>query len=293
MEKNMASTVNEKIEFSDVAESCLLTFFCHAEENKRRDPILKDPLAQAIAEMITPSLATSQSRLQRYIAGGKIKDALVVHICLRAKKYDDYAREFLARNPGGTIVNIGCGLDTRFDRIDDGQVILYDLDMPQVIQLKKRLFQETSRYHLISSSVFDFSWMEQVKRERPQHVLFLAEGVFMYCEPQQVKDLVLEMRKQFPGSELVCEVVNKKWISPGMQKLLSFKMQRQLRMGRDSLFRFGVANSAEMEGWHAGIKFLDEWSYFESNHPRLGMLRWFAGSRTFQRTQWTLHYLLS
>lgn len=290
----METTTNkETINFSDVEESCLLTFYCHVQENRRTDPILEDPLALEIANRIDPLLAASPSRLQKYVASGKIRDALVVHICLRAKKYDEYARDFLTRHPDATIINIGCGIDTRFNRVDNGKVNFYDLDLPEVVRFKKKLIKETPRYHLVSSSVFDFGWMEQVQADRPKHVLFLVEGVFMYCEPQQVKDLVMELQRRFPDSELVCEVVNKRWISPLMQKLLALKMQTQLKMGKGSLFRFGVENGREMETWHAGITLLDEWSYFDTKHPRLGALGILGRSSSFQRTQWTVHYRLS
>lgn len=292
MKSTTNATTPDTIDFSDVEESCLLTFYCHVQENKRDDPILVDPAALAIAEIITPTLVTSPSKLQHLVAGGKLQEPLVVHICLRARRYDDYTREFLSRHPDGTIVNIGCGIDTRFDRIDNGKVNFYDLDLPEVIRFKRKLVKETSRYHMISSSVFDYGWMAQVKADRPENVMFMAEGVFMYCEPQQVKDLVLEMQRQFPGSELVCEVFNKKWLNPFMQKMIKIKLQSQYMMSRDTMFKFGIAESREMESWQEGITLLDDWSYFNSQHPRLGVMRLLGKSKAMQRAQWTVHYQL-
>lgn len=282
----------ETIGFADVEESCLLTFYCHAQENRRADPILKDPAALAISERITPLLAASQSKLQRMLASGKLLDPLIVHICLRAKKYDDTARDFLAQHPDGTIVNIGSGIDTRFDRIDNGKVQFFDLDLPEVIAFKKKLIKETPRYKMIDSSVFDYSWMKQVKAGHPQHVLFLAEGVFMYCEPDQVKALILELQRQFPGSELVCEVFQKKWLNPFMQKMMKIKLQRQYIMSKDTVFKFGIADSREMESWQDGITFLDDWSYFDTHHPRIGAMSLLGKSKALTRAQWTVHYLL-
>lgn len=71
------------------------------------------------------------------LASGRLDRRLVVLIALRAHKYDEYAREFVRRHPGGVIVNIGCGLDSRFLRVDDGKVIFYDLDFPEIIEIKK------------------------------------------------------------------------------------------------------------------------------------------------------------
>ncbi len=78
----------------------------------------------------------------------------------------------MQRFPDGVIVNIGCGLDSRFLRIDTGKGIFYDLDLPEIIEIKKDFFDETSRYHLIASSVLDYGWMEIVRaahRSVPVH----------------------------------------------------------------------------------------------------------------------------
>ena len=85
--------------------------------------------------------------------------------------------DFLTRNPDGIVVNIGCGLDTRFSRIDDGKVEWYDLDFPEVIDVKKHFFQENDRYHFISSSVLEFKWIENLSNKKNHPFLFIAEGV--------------------------------------------------------------------------------------------------------------------
>lgn len=39
-------------------------------------------------------------------------------------------KEFILLHPGGTIVNIGCGLDTTYERLNSGSILWYDLDLP-------------------------------------------------------------------------------------------------------------------------------------------------------------------
>ena len=86
-------------------------------------------------------------------------------------------------------------------------LIWYDLDFPEVIDIKKHFFKETDRYHFISSSVLDFEWMEKIKPFN-KNILFIAEGLLMYLHEEEVKDLVLKLQKTFPGCQLACEVVN-------------------------------------------------------------------------------------
>ena len=85
----------------------------------------------------------------------------------------------MADNPGCVVVSVGCGLDTRFDRVDDGQVRWYDLDVPEVIDLRKQFLAESERVTCISGSAFDPSWTEKVEREG-RRLLILSEGVMMY-----------------------------------------------------------------------------------------------------------------
>jgi len=67
--------------------------------------------------------------------------------------------EFPKSSPDGVVVNIGCGLDSRFSRIDNRRVRFYDLDVHSVIEIKRRFFDESNWYRFISSSVLDYNWM--------------------------------------------------------------------------------------------------------------------------------------
>jgi len=67
--------------------------------------------------------------------------------------------EFPMSSPDGVVVNIGCGLDSRFSRIDNGRVCFHDLDLPDVSGIKRRFFEENDRYQFIASSVLDYDWM--------------------------------------------------------------------------------------------------------------------------------------
>jgi len=275
----------------DVAATSFLTLYCHAIETLSDNPILSDPKSVEITTELNKTLSRSDHTLDRILVAGTLDRSLVLHIALRAKRYDDYARDFLQRFPGGVIVNIGCGLDSRFIRIDDSRVVFYDLDLQEIIAIKKTFFNETGRYHLVASSVLDFNWMVPVLRHKGPF-LFMAEGVFMYLDGNDVRSLVLAIQKKFPGSELVCEVENSVWLSPLPKKMLEFKLQHQFHLGKDAMFRSGIRDAHEMEQWHSGIQFLDEWSYFDSEEKKLGWLRVLRHIELIRKTQWTVHYRL-
>lgn len=275
----------------DIASTSFITLYCHALETLSENPIISDMKSVEIMTALNKTLSLSDHPLDRILASGRLDKQLVVHIALRAKKYDDYARDFLVKFPDGVIVNIGCGLDSRFLRIDNGRVVFYDLDLPEIIMVKKGFFDETDRYHLISSSVLEYGWMETVRRHDGPF-LFMAEGVFMYLDGMDVRSLVLKIRELFPGSELVCEVVNSFWIRPLFRKMIDYKLQQQVHLGKGAMFRSGVRDGREMETWHPGIQLLDEWSYFDSEEKKLGWLRVLRHIEFIRKTQWTVHYCL-
>jgi methyltransferase (TIGR00027 family) len=281
------------IKISDVSTTLLLTLYCHALESQSKNPILNDPKAVELTQKLNPELLKSKDRFLRRLAEGKSDKNLVVHISMRAKRYDEYVRDFLKRSPNGIIVNIGCGLDTRFWRIDDGKTIFYDLDLPEVIAIKKKFFIENERYHFIASSVLDDEWFERLLQHGKGPYMFVAEGVFMYLPGEDVKSLVLKLQSRFPGSELVCEVCNDLWLHEPFKSMLNFKMQRQLHLGKGTSFNFGVKNSKEMEEWKRGIKFLDDWSYFDSAEGKMGWIRFLSNFEFLRKTQWTIHYQLN
>jgi methyltransferase (TIGR00027 family) len=257
------------------------------------DPILADPQAERIVAQIDERLAGTQDRLLSRLRNHKIDSSLVVHIALRAQKYDQYAQDFLSRYPAGVVVSLGCGLDTRFQRIDNGQVTFFDIDLPGMIGFKRSLLPETPRYRMIAASVFDPAWMDTVAAVAGGPALFLAEGLFMYLDGDKVRQLVLDLQERFPGSELVCEMVNKRFASGSFKKVTARKMQGRMKLGKGTEFSFGIASPDELQSWNAGIQYLERWSYFESNHPKLGWMRVFRHFPPMNNVQYTVRYRLN
>jgi methyltransferase (TIGR00027 family) len=280
------------INITDISSTMLLTLYCHSLESQSKNPIIIDPKAVEITSALNRQLTGSPDRMYSDLAAGKLNKKLVIFISLRAKKFDEYTAGFLNSYPDGTVVNLGCGLDTRFWRIDNGRVNFYDLDLPEVISIKKKLCDETERYHMIASSVLDYGWMELLKNEGNGPCLFLAEGLIMYLEKDSVKELVLNLQSQFRGSELVCEVVNESVTRGWLKNLMNMRMHKQLHVGGGATFVCGFRDGHEIESWSPGIRLLDEWSHFDSREPKLGWVGFYGRIPSMRRVQWTVHYKL-
>jgi O-methyltransferase involved in polyketide biosynthesis len=199
------------------------------------------------------------------------------------REMDRYARDFLIRHPATVVVHIGCGLDSRFERVDNGQVEWYDLDLLHVVDLRRKLLGgEGGRYHLLGCSVLENAWLDAVSAHRQRPFLFLAEGVFMYFQEAQVKSLVLRLRDRFPGTELVFD-----GFSP-VHVLVS-----NLQTARFGLHvQWGIWHGEEIERWANGIRLLDEWGFLDRPEPRLNHLQWLRPIESLFRTMRIYHFQL-
>lgn len=282
---------DKKPDFSEVEETALLTLYARAMESRSEDPILKDEKAEQLMDQMDEVLRERTGKMTRQLYLRSVDPRLVIHIPLRSRKYDEYARDFLERFPDGVVVNLGCGMDTRFFRVDNRKCLFFDLDLPEMIRFKKQLIEETSRYKMISRSVLEINWMDPIAG-LGRSTLFLAEGLFMYLPGEKVKELVLEMQRRFPDSELVCELTNRTWVEGFWGKISAMKMRRRVKMGKDAGFKFGVSDARELETWHRGIEFLDKWFYMDDNHPKLGWMRIFRKWKMMRDAQFTAYYRL-
>jgi O-methyltransferase involved in polyketide biosynthesis len=262
---------------NDISNTALITLKCHVLDANRPEPVLNDLRSLIAFQYLNNTLDEENKKILQT----RLRKSLVKHTVLRAKKYDDYVIRFLHKHPEALVVNIGCGLDHRFSRIDNGTCKFLDLDLPDIINIKKNIFPSNGRYLQIGQSVFDLSWLNGISAN---HVLLLAEGVFMYCPEKDVRALFHEIHTKIPGAEFVFEVFSSKWLT-GLKKLMvDFKLRKQLKFGKDATFQFGIADSDEIEHWSEHFKLLEDWSYFDVIKPN--------AKDSLRKIQWTVHYKL-
>lgn len=284
--------MDRDLPLSPVSETLFIPLYCRAIETLSSRPIIVDQAAVNIVEQLDPVFAASGSRLLQALAGRRLPKKLPLSMALRVRRFDAYVRDFLHRHDHPVFINLGCGLDTRFQRLDDGRMEWFDLDLPEVIALRKEFFGESERYHMIASSVLDFEWIDRLADLKGRPIMFVAEGLFMYLTEAGVKQLILRLQAAFPGSELVCEVSNSYWVKRMSSRLMKRKFQRQLFLDETTVFTFGINDSRDMERWGRGLTFLDDWSYFDDHDPKMGWYNWFGKIDKVRRAQWVVHYRL-
>jgi O-methyltransferase involved in polyketide biosynthesis len=157
---------------------------------------------------------------------------------LRARRLDDWAREFLARHPDASVLHLGCGLDSRAFRLDvPEKVRWYDLDFPDVIELRRRLYPEHAGYRLLASSATDPGWLDEIPVDRP--TLMVAEGVLPYLTAADVRQLFVRLTDRLPSGELIFDGV----AGP------------TARMSK--LFQWSLGDPREIERWNPRLTLID------------------------------------
>jgi O-methyltransferase involved in polyketide biosynthesis len=268
----MAETISPNLQ--GVPETLLIPLFVRATESQRPDAMLKDEKAVEMVRRI--DFDFSRIKLQGHDLLGLI---------LRVREFDRFVRNFLEAHPDGVVVHIGCGLDTRFERVDNGRVEWYDLDLPEVVDLRRKLIRsDVGRYHLLDCSVFDPAWMEMVSAHYPRPFLFIAEGVFPYFEVPQIRSLVQKLHTAFPGAELVFDA-HRPWViqTDNWQLALS-KVKARLH--------FALKHGRDVEAWGDGIRMLEEWFYFGTDELRIHPYHWMYAIPFLRKSTGIFHYQL-
>lgn len=271
----MPEITNKKL--GGVAETLFMPLYVRAMESGRSDALIHDDKAVALIKQMN----YDSTWIKKMMVDEDDKTSLI----LRNREFDRHARDFLARKPDAVVVHIGCGLDSRFERVDNGQVEWYDLDLPPVIELRRELIGgEGSRYHLLAHSALDRVWVGVVGTHRSRPFLFLAEGVLMYLEEAQVKSLVLMLREHFPGAELVFDA-----FSPFLVRANNVRIARTKIGAR---YNWALKRGKDIEVWGEGITLLDEWFPFTQPEPRLAHVRWMRHVPLFAKIFGIFHYRL-
>jgi len=176
-----------QVRLGAVQETLFIPLAARARETQRKHPVLRDPKAVELVQSID------------YDAGKYSRGAGGLVTVLRTAIIDFWVRSFLAAHPAATVVEIGTGLNTRFERVDNGQVHWFDLDLPDVIELRRTFFADTDRRRTVVASVLAEEWLPAVAQSRRPY-FFVADGVLAYLPEEAVMAALARIAGQFPGA---------------------------------------------------------------------------------------------
>lgn len=185
------------VDLSGAPQTMLATFYAKALDADLPHPILGDRFAKDIVD-----------RLDYDWSKTSITAANSPSVTTRSAHFDMWARQFLAVHRKAVVLHLGCGLDARAFRLGPRPgVDWFDVDYPDVANLRTQLYPDRDHYHVIAASVTDPSWMTEIPRDRP--VLMIAEGLTMYLTESEGVALLRRVVDGFGSGELHFDAFNR------------------------------------------------------------------------------------
>jgi O-methyltransferase involved in polyketide biosynthesis len=240
-----------KNQLTGIPETLLIPLWARAYETELEESIIKDYHAVDMVSQIDYDFRKfEKSRLSQ------------LGVCVRTLILDNAIHQYLRSHPEAVVINLGAGLDGRAERLRyDNYKCWYDLDMPETISMRKQFFQENEHMKMIPCSMFDYSWFDAVDYHN-EPILIIAEGLFMYFEEQQIKDLFRPLIDHFPNAELLIEMIPPIMVGKA-------KHHDSLKtMEVPPEFKWAIKNSREIETWDRRIQLIKEWSYYNYSKKR-------------------------
>jgi O-methyltransferase involved in polyketide biosynthesis len=226
----------QSVNLGTVPETLLVPLYARAVESRRKHPIIEDSRAVEMVGSIDWDFKRFNQRLR------------VLGCTLRTAMFDEWVKDFLRAHPEGTVVEIGCGLNTRFERLDNGRLHWFDLDLPEVIELRRKFFTDSERRTALPASVLDPDWVATVC-QRPGPYFFVAEAVLLYLQEQDVKAALAQIAENFPGANIAFDTMSSRALIGGNKDHARQKLAAR--------FAWACQDPKEIEGWNIGLRLVE------------------------------------
>lgn len=182
------------------AETMLQSFYARAKYSRKRNAKFYDAKAIELVNKIDYDF--SKAEKDSTMSNGAIARTIV---------FDELVKDFINKNPDCTVVNIACGLDTRFYRMDNGRIIWYNVDLPETIEVRDAIYHESGRVSTIGISATDPAWADKVTKRGK--MLFIIEGLSMYLTSDENAQMLSIIRDKFDNATVLMECLAKKWVN--------------------------------------------------------------------------------
>jgi O-methyltransferase involved in polyketide biosynthesis len=238
------------VELGTLQETLLVPLWARAREAAEAHPVLRDPYAADILARLdydfTPLDGARASQLG---------------CCVRGALVDHWVRQFLRRYPQGTVIELGVGLNTRFERVDNGQAHWIEVDLPDAMALRREFFNATPRRVMLADAAESDLWIEEAAA-RNHPVCIATEGVLVYLDEQAVRSLLARVASRLPGATLAFD---------SMTPLVIRHQGRHDAMRHfEAQFSWAVTDPAQIESWDQRYRLVESRRFFDMlyAHPR-------------------------
>ncbi len=224
------------IEKNTVQETLVIPLFARMICSEHFPELFSDSEAKRICDSLDYDFSDKRKKME---SAAGLFGALEV----AQRQYDlrCEVRSYLKQHPAAAVVNLGCGLDDTFSKVDNGYCRGYNIDLPDVIRIRNDLLPAGEREINFACDLNDFSWMDQIDAENG--AVFFAAGVFYYFRKEEVKKLFRAMSEHFPGAVLAFDSCNERGA-----KLMRKTWLKEAGITDVSAF-FSLEDESELRGW--------------------------------------------
>ncbi|MBD3194918.1 MAG: class I SAM-dependent methyltransferase [Candidatus Lokiarchaeota archaeon] len=184
---------------SALEETMLGPLWARAMYAKKYPDLLNDPKAIEIIESVNYDFSEMEQILGEWRAIG---------LMIRARSFDNAARDYIKKYPSATIINIGAGLDTTFFRIDNGKIKMYNIDLPDVIDYRENLLPSTDRNKNIAKSAFDYDWITKIDYTEDNGIFIIAGGFVYYFNEEKISNFLSTLADDFTEGEIIFDAIS-------------------------------------------------------------------------------------
>lgn len=234
--------MDEKEKIGGVAETMLQTLYARAKESGKPDHKIYDEKAIEITKRMNYDFGLADKDIA--MSSGVVARTIVL---------DRMVKDFIHAHPDTTVINIACGMDTRFYRVDNGRIHWYNLDLPVTMDVRKKYIEESERVSLIAASAMDETWTERIETVSGS-VLIIVEGLTMYLEKNEVEKILSIIDKKFSKATIYIEILSPKFVKKNVEKSI-----RQ----SGAVFTFGARNGGELAEMVPSLRWVEDRSLIE------------------------------
>ncbi len=234
------------LKLGDVETTALIPVAIKASESLRKNARVYDDVAVKMVQ----SLAIDTKAYDKFMSHEGV--------IARTVMLDRMVQTFVKEHPDAVVVNMAAGFDNRFKRVDNGRITWFDLDLPDTIILRKKVFEERDRVTMIAGDVLNDDWCATVRKAveaKNSEMLFLAEGLLMYLTLEEIGTMLHILKKNFPNGTLFAE--------QNSPLLVKNQKYHDTVKNTKAVFRSGTKKASELCALCEGIKCVEEHSFNE------------------------------
>ena len=151
------------------------------------------------------------------------KRILSIGFVIRSKAFEELLDKYIKQLDNPVVVHFGCGLSDRSERYRQRGFPFYDVDFPDMIELRKNFYEDGEHYKMIGSDLSTYTWIEQIPQEQRQRpFIFIAEGVSPYLREMQLKELFAKLKENFPGCVFIFDTYTELKLKQGKKEVEKF-----------------------------------------------------------------------